>query len=365
MLRYLNGFDFYPTGNGQVNAVADGFFGSNPNAMTGVSPGRFSKGKTIQSNSVIFFSSNFYDPVGQRFTTEECVIGMAIYIPKSVAGLPGYHYGFGVYDGEGGVGNQILFKFEETGIIRLYRGGPQGTLLATTAAGTFNLDEWFWFEVKVKIHNSSGLAECRVNTVTKISFVGDTHSGTPLLGAAYGWDNLHWYQDADNVTTRVFNWDDVYVLDDTGTDNTDYLGNVRVNTQFTVGAGDLTQFSRVGSAGSNWDTVNETALDDTQYVYDGTVGQKDLYAMDPNVAALNIFGVQVRGAYRQDDSTQIVARNIIKTGGTIYEGSNDHYLSGTYKYFRDIWELNPNTGVGWVSADLNAIQAGTKVQAIG
>jgi hypothetical protein len=38
--------------------------------------------------------------------------------------------------------------------------------------------------------------------------------------------------------------------------NTAYLGNVRVNCQLTVGAGDLTEMSVFGAA-SNWDAVNE------------------------------------------------------------------------------------------------------------
>lgn len=363
-LRMLNGYDYYPTGDAFVNAVADGFF-SNAQffsiLLTGAAPGRFGRGKNLRQRSAIS-GRDVYQAVGQRFTSETCVLGAAIFIPKDVGAIPGSKYGFGFYDGEGGTGNQMTLTFEETGIIRLYRGGIGGTLVATTAAGTFNLDQWFWLEIKVKIHNTSGLLEVRVNTVTKISFIGDTRVGTPLLGAAYGWDSLHWATETFNGP--IINTDDMYLLDDTGTENTDYLGNVRVNTQFAISNGDTIDFSVFG-VGSNWQAVIGTALTDSQYVYAGTVGDEDLYDMDPNVTAQNIFGIQVRGAYRQDDSTQMVARNIIKTGGTVFEGATDHYLSGSYTYYREIWELNPDTGVGWTSAELNALQAGTKVQAIG
>lgn len=363
MLRYLNGFDFYAVGAAEANAVADGFFGRTTQ-MFGSTASRFSHGSALKTQSTIFFNSNFYEAVGQRFTTETCVIGQAVFIPKSIQTLPAYSYGFGVYDAEGGVDLQMNARFTETGVIRIFRGDPDvpANLVATTPADSFHFDEWIWLECKVKIHPTDGLFEIRVNTVVKASFIGDTNVGTPVLSLAPGWDTLVWTNGAINsITTDIF-WDDVYLLDDTGAHNTDYLGNVRVNAQFAVAPGDLTQFGRVGAATSNWDAVNDTALTDAQYVYDGTAGEMDLYTMNPNVTAQNIFGVQIRGAYRQDDSTQMIARNILKTGGTIYEGS-DHYLSGSYRYYRDVWELNPNTGVGWTSANLNAIQAGTKVQA--
>lgn len=366
MLRYLNGYDFYPTGDASANGVADGFFGRT-DLMMGVQPGRFDRGRALQTSSYPFSGASYYEPVGHRFTTANSVLGVAVRIPASTIGLPNFSYGLGFWDAEGGVDEQMTVIFTDAGLIRAYLGPIDNpnippTICATTEAGAYNYDEWFWLELKTLIHPTDGLFEVRVNTVTKISYIGPTAYGVPLLGAAPGWDTIRWLNPANNSGNIAIYWDDVYVLDDTGPDNNDYLGNVRVNTQFTVGVGDLTQFSRVGSAGSNWDTVNGTALDDTEYVYDGTVGQKDLYTMDPNVVAQNIFGVQVRGAYRQDDSTQMVARNILKTGGTIYEGS-DHYLSGSYKYYKDIWEKNPGTGVGWTSSELNAIQAGTKVQA--
>jgi hypothetical protein len=143
------------------------------------------------------------------------------------------------------------------------------------------------------------------------------------------------------------------VLD--GVNSNDYLGNVRVNTQFTVGAGDLTQFGVVGAA-NNWDAVNEFVLTDAEYTWTQTVGNEDLYAMDPIITAANIFGMQITGAWRQDDATQMKGHSLIKTHGTIYEGA-DNELAQSYRYYRDVYELNPNTGVGWTAAELNAVQA--------
>lgn len=380
MLIDLCGFDFVKSGvapNPLANLVADGWF--DQISAYGQVTGRFDKGKAINYDWTSFYPANVYAEqhwmVGKRFTSETAVVGHAIYCPK-VTDTQQQPFGLGVLDGQGlaATGNDLsnvhmVARFEDNGVIRLYRrtGANSLTLVATTPSKSWHDDQWNYIEFKVKISATSGIFEVRVNTVTKLSYVGNTKSyETELLAATPGWDGVFYdhggYYPFNDKGARI---DDRYVLDDTGSNNTDYLGNVRVNTQFTVAPGDLTQFSRFGPATSNWDAVNDPDLTDTQYVYDGVAGDKDLYTMDPNVAALNIFGVQVRGAYRQDDSTQMVARNIIKTGGTIYEGTVDHYLSANYTYYKDIWELNPNTGVGWIAADLNAIQAGTKVQSVG
>jgi hypothetical protein len=136
----------------------------------------------------------------------------------------------------------------------------------------------------------------------------------------------------------------------------DQNGVIRANRG---NAGDLTQFGVVGAA-NNWDAVNEFVLTDAEYTWTQTVGNEDLYAMDPIITAANIFGMQITGAWRQDDATQMKGHSLIKTHGTIYEGA-DNELAQSYRYYRDVYELNPNTGVGWTAAELNAVQGGQKL----
>jgi hypothetical protein len=301
-----------------------------------------------------------YWNLGDRYTNAKTtVIGLAVFLARSETDPSSSMYTIGLYDGEGDTGRQMNVRFEQNGVIRLYRGT---TLVATTPANTYHLDEWNYLEIKCKPDQVDGLFELRVNTVTEISYPGDCYNGTPVLGLDPGFDAMMFGYDS-SVGVSTFYIDDIYVLDDQDGGNVDYLGNVRVNTQLAVGAGASTQFSIFGSQPTNWQTIANKNIDDTQYVYDGTAGEKDLYVMDPNVVAQNIYGVQVRGAYRQDDATQMIARNLIRVGGTVYEGA-DHYLSGSYRYYTDLWEINPATGVGWTAADLNTnFQAGTKVQA--
>jgi hypothetical protein len=363
----FDGWDYYPAVGGDClsQANADGWFSVTAGELVTYA-GRFNKGLSLgfSGNPFNQFAS---EPVGKRWTTETCVIGQAFYWPPPGAGSG---FQFGVQDTMGDNGTQWYLQFELNGVIRLYRGGNLAgtdpnvfTIVATTNAKVWHENEWNYIEIKHKISTGSGLVEVRVNKIVVMSYVGPTRNTVaPILSMAAGWDTL-WYSNSLNFNDdgAQLRWDDRYILDDTGANNIDYLGNVRVNTQLTTAAGDLTEMSVFGAA-ANWDAVNDSALTEAEYVYSSLVGDRDLYTLDPNVTAQNIFGLQVTGAWRQDDSTQMNGHHLIKTGGTIYEGG-DNNLAQTMHYYRNVWELNPNTGVGWTAAELNALQAGQKLLA--
>jgi hypothetical protein len=357
----IDGWDYLPVSTGcEVNALADGWYGNTVNIATSL--GRFGSGLALGQTGLHSGGASMYEAVGNRFTTETVVMGQAFYLAQGNGGL-WQPFQIGAYDGEGGNGDQWVLQWEEDGVFRLYIGGTSSvnknglTLVATSHNKVTHVNEWDYIEVKWLIHPTAGMVEVRVNTVTVISYLGRTGNlMPPLLGADYGWDTLQYSWRSSYNTTL---WDDRYILDDTGVDNIDYLGNVRVNAQLTTAPGDLTQMSVFGAA-ANWDAVNERVLTEVEYVYDSVMTHRDLYTMDPNVTAQNILGVQVVGAHRQDDSTQLKSKLSLKTGGTIYDGV-DHYLAQSYHYYRDIWDINPNTGVGWTAAELNAIQAGQQV----
>lgn len=368
MLYRIDGWDYYPDNTSnpqgltvQTNAMADGWYDNT--AILTTWPGRFGGlALGFQGNS---FGQTMTEAVGKRWSAgETCIIGQAVYVPAGQA-----PWTWGVVDAQGGNGAQFWLEFDDVGVIRLYRGGRSSTdssgstLIATTPAKTIHANEWNYLELRFKIDPTAGLVELRVNTVVEISYPGGTSNlMTPVLGLHVGWDSIQ-YQGigGSGSGTPQVRFDDRYILDDTGTHNLSYLGNVRVNLQLATGAGDLTQMLVTGAA-SNWQAVIGTALSDVEYVYSPTMGNADLYTMNPNATNQNIFGVQVVGAHRQDDATQLKSHLLLKTGGTLYEGS-DHELAQSYHYYRDLWELNPHTGVGWVAADLNAIQAGQKVLA--
>jgi hypothetical protein len=147
-----------------------------------------------------------------------------------------------------------------------------------------------------------------------------------------------------------------------GPRNNDYLGNVRVRYMPVISNDTPLDWSIGGSipAPTNWQSVLNLDLNDTKYVFTPDTGDQDFYNIDPIINAPTIFGVEIGGAYRQDDATQRFVANQIRSGATVATGVT-LATNQTYTFTYDIFELNPDTGLGWSNAEVNAIDVGPKV----
>ena len=250
--------------------------------------------------------------------------------------------------------SQVSISFDNLGVVRVWRGQPTtGVLLGTSSAGTFNVGEWVQFEAKVAIDPVNGSVGVRLNTATVLTL---SHTNTQAT-ARSTFDSVCVGAPPDGGLAD-YAVDDLFTLDSSGATNNDYLGVVRIKTQFTAAPGDATVFTPVGAA-ANWQAANNPQLDDTLYDASVTNGDIDLYRMQGVVTGALVYGVQVRAAYRTDDIVSVAAQNVVKSGATQTEGVV-HSLTGSYAFYTDIWEDDPNTSLGWTGAAVNAIQVGPR-----
>lgn len=223
-----------------------------------------------------------------------------------------------------------------------------GGLAAGAAADA--LSGWIYIEGKVKIHDSDGTVDIKVNGVDVLNLTGkDTRNG-----ATETIDVFRLFGDSDNY------YDDFYLLDTSGSVNNSFLGDVRVATLYPSGAGDSTQFT--ASAGSNYACVDEdVANNDTDYVESSTSGHKDLYALGSlPTSPASIFGVQTCAILKKDDAGSREARVITLAGSTTENGPT-LALATSYAVTRDLMQLNPDDSAAWQSSDIDALQAGVEV----
>jgi hypothetical protein len=367
MLRDICGFDFLPIHSTDTTATnlkldAMGYYvvkGQPSTANANVKQvGRFG-GKCLAYDFSLLYNDDrnlVVCPAGG--THREGIFGLGMFVgPTNSADISQI---FHVTDAVSNV-RLVTAEFGAYGVIKVYRGQTE-QLLGWTAAGTWTQNEWFWFECRVVIGNTDGEVEVRINTEEVLHLISvDTQPAT-ATGAffdSWGWGAIGWPTYSPKCEYYI---DDIYFCDTTGTVNNTFLGNVRARTLATTGAGSSTQLTIYGPEATNWETVHNDAIDDTQYVYSSTVGYKDLYTITPSVPAVVVHGLQVRGAYRMDDATQRIARNLVKSGASTSEG-DDHYLNQTFTYYRDIFELDPATALGWSGTAVNAAEIGPKVQA--
>lgn len=262
----------------------------------------------------------------------------------------------GVWDGippnSGGSGTQqVRLNVAQNGSIEARRG--DGTLLGSSAAGVLSGDgTWYTIEAKFIIDNTSGSVVVKVNGTTVLNLTSiDTQNSANASAdvIAFGWGTI----------------DEIIVMDGTGTDNNDFIGEHRIETLRAVANGATNDFTP--SAGANWENVDENPPDgDSTYNESNTVNHVDLY----DVASMSLFttgeaieAVQVWSTVRKTSATARTVRNLLRSGTTNYEGTDKNPTENYDTKFFDIWEQDPDTAAAWTEAGVNAIQVGLKVQA--
>lgn len=244
-----------------------------------------------------------------------------------------------------------------------FRGSQNdpGTAVSGGAAlQTISLDTWYSIQVKVTIADSIGANTCQVRVNNDLWITVD--AGEDLQSTANAYANilvLEGHAAATNVTDLKM--DDLYVLDDSGSTNNDFLGDCRVEALLPDGNGTTNQFN--GSDGNSVDNyllVDEVpADDDTTYVEDSTATNQDLYTFD-NLSAtpVSIFGVQSNIIAKKDDAGARSAKQITRSGVTVYDGDTHALSQGSYGNHACILELDPDTATAWDEAGINAAEFG-------
>lgn len=365
-LRNIDGYDYYPavpSSMAQLKGLmeANGYYivnlpRENLNMGVKMTTGRFGFGNCLWMESHPVAGDLLIVKPIEKITAnlQEVVWGQAVYVPA----IHSAYHGFTLFDAITGVA-QLSVAVCSLGIIRVYRGLPyDGVLLGWSRAGVFYSDEWWWLDFKAKVAPTGGYCQVRVNTKVVIDLVGLNSQAGPLTG----FDSIAFTANGVTGQTSSVFVDDHYLLDLTGAVNNDYLGNVRVKTQFTAGAGALTNFIPSG-ANPNWQTAQNRLLTDAGgYNSAANIGDADFYTIQAIINANVVHAVQVKTAARQDDATQRILHNRIRANAVIAEGT-DHYLNQGYTYYNDIYELNPDTGVGFTGSEVNLLQIGPEVQA--
>lgn len=371
-LRVIEGWDYFPDNPADALLGAAGWSGD-VNAVRCQAVTAFGYGKS--SNFTSTSNSNVVFKFLRGRYTQTYVMGMRMNVPT--VGIPTYS-GFGGLNGVYAItgfdvnssrGTQWQLGFDQFGTITLinYTNG-NGAIFARSVPWAFVPGNWFYLEVKITPGYTTGAIEVRVNTIPVLSLVNIRISdGNPLLPETQP-GITHQSTFINRVGASGGNWsndyfiDDFYMLTADGAQNNDYLGNVRVKYMPVIGNSTPLDWLIGGSspAPTNWQSVLNTNVDDTRYVYALTPGDEDFYQVDPNLNTPTVFGVEVAGAYKQDDATQRFVANQIRSGAVTSTGAS-FPTNASYTFAYDIYELNPDTGLGWTGAEVNAVTIGPKV----
>ncbi len=240
-------------------------------------------------------------------------------------------------------------RLATTGYLAAYRGTTQiqaATTKPVLVSGGIRL-----IEARVKIHDTAGVVQVKVDGEMVIDFSGDTKPGTDTqinmltLGAAGSGNYGYAYYDD-------------FIVDDA-----DWIGNTKIQAILPNAAGSSTQWDP--SAGNNYDCVDERPASDTDYVSTNTVDEIDLYAasnLSGSIGSVKCVQLQARCAY-EGSPTPTHLQLGLRSGGANYFSADKTPPASFGQSVYALWYTNPADSEAWEEADVNALEIGFKATA--
>lgn len=229
-----------------------------------------------------------------------------------------------------------------------------GTTLRATGSISNSANIWQLIEWHLKIDDTNGISEIRIDGIADASFSGDTKPSTQTTV-----DNFIFHY----LTGSHSHFDDIALNDTTGGSDNSWCGDGRVILLSPNAAGDSTDLTP--SAGSNYQCVDDIPPNsDTDYVEGSTAEDHDLY----NLSASGLSGVEIKRVWAEARAKDTAASGaevalVIKTNSSEYDSSNIALLADYTKQIKGtVHTVNPQTTSAWTISELDALQAGPKVK---
>jgi hypothetical protein len=243
------------------------------------------------------------------------------------------------------LGGQLWsIRCDAAGILTMWNSS--NILLFTSSTGG-HIQPGVWNHLQIKVTNSTtvGQVEIRKNGAS-----------TPIVNTPANLNTNTGTIDAIHLQSSmgsVIDFGDLVVA------SGDWPGDMAVSYKKPNGVGNSTQWTP--SAGSNFQTVDESTKDTSDYNATSTVGNKDTFAMEDVVVPSVIKGVAPVILAEKMDGGLATINAVIRHSGVDYDQSAIGVPFGSPGYVQpNILENNPGTAAPFSHTDWNAIELGYK-----
>jgi hypothetical protein len=248
---------------------------------------------------------------------------------------------------------QITVTFNpSTRVFSVYRNA---VLLGT---GTFVLTtgSWYYIELGVFVDPAVGTVTFKVNTVTDVTFSGNTQVSANAFA-----NTVAWRGPAVIGLGGSYQLDDIYINDSTGGANNTFLGDMKVEGVQVIESGFQAQWGVNIPGTPNFQAVQ--VLNDGLYTLSNTATQKDSFeCSNLNHITSAIAGVSAIYWTRNTDSTTHAVQSLVRQGGTNYLGTAFTVNDTAFKAYQTIWEQDPATAAPWTVNGVGTAEFGYNLQ---
>jgi len=338
-LLFMDGFDYYSSDQIKKFPYKWAVGGSGEATGANAQTGRNGVGMA----TVLLGNTNLAHPYPLSVTI---IIGFALKLDRGetsdwvrLYGNEWIHLGFG-----SSIGNKIVVS----------RGGTTDIAFSDKA---LPLGVWNHIEIKALISNTVGTVEVRVNNEVWINETGlDTLNGSGPVGT-----NALQLLGSNTLDSG---FDDLYILDTTGSRLNDFIGDCGIETLYPSGVGADAEFTP--SAGANWQNVDEVGDpdDDTTYNEDTVAPSTDRHAHDNlSGSPTTVHAVAVNVHSRKTETGPRTMRAVAYDGVTEGESADFYPAYGDYSWWQSLFVDHPSGAAVWTASEVDAGEFGYKLQA--
>ena len=257
---------------------------------------------------------------------------------------------------------QCFLFLKSNGILEVRRSGTSVAVAGGASSFVMYSGIWYYVEMKVTIANSIGANTCQVR-INGVEIINVDAGEDLQVSANATADSIRFVGSAGS--TIIVYYDDVYIFDGTGSENNDFIGDVKVASHFPDGNGTTNNFN--GSDGNSVDNyllVDENPTDDdSTYTESSTPGDIDLYTFDDLATTPDtIYAVQVNNILTKTDAGSRTMRSVTRPVATDFFGASRAIPAGSYVNTEEIYDLNPETSLAWTEALFNATEFGIEIE---
>jgi hypothetical protein len=292
--------------------------------------------------------NNCYQYVHYNIGTNESalVIGFAVYPTSGTAGTTFLR----IYNTA--IELQFVVDCTAAGRVRV-KTAADGSVLAQSADGAITFNIYQYFEIKFTC-DGTDTVQVRVDGVDVIASTSGLNLRQSGSGGAGGIQFT-------SLTLGTTHFDDLYILNQSGAQYNNFLGDVKVDAFLPTGDGNYQQFTSTRS--TQYDAINDngnTAI--TYYIEEDTVGQKDSFTITPTGDLPTIHAISIRSISRNSDTGIAEGTPFIRVGGVDYD-QTPFERGDTLEYDDAILTARPDTAGVWTKAILETIEFGFEFSA--
>ncbi len=231
----------------------------------------------------------------------------------------------------------------------------RGSTTIATSGTVRTFGTWYYVELKITARTgTNGSYELRVDETVDVS-------GSSVNLANTGSDGVDVVM--FSATTSDASWDDIYINDNQGSVNNNFLGDSAVRGILPNGDGASTGWTP-STGTSHFALVDDTATttNDADYNTGTNNGDRDLYDYENLTGLLNgpIAGIMVTSDMRMVTTGTATVKVVVREGGVNFDQAT-HTVNGTgVRGYSQVIENSPDDSAPWEVADIDAAQIGVE-----